>query len=212
MTHLRPNRRIPSEERRYRSRESHFPWIFVIIAFASGYLFATLMSTGHFFNFISEKWAHASANSKKELSKSRVVEKPTLPKPKFEFYTLLSNDSGAKAVQQKTTSTAAGALVNKIREPVLKEITTSEKIVESPSKETYSVQVASFNRKEDAEHLRASLMLRGFQAQTTSTIQQNMTWYRVILGPFKTRTEAEKAHKDIFGQEHLKGVVRRMDG
>ena len=58
----------------------------------------------------------------------------------------------------------------------------------------YLVQAGSFHDEDDANRLRARLMLTGMDADITiNTLdQEDGTWHRVVVGPFTSRENAEK--------------------
>ena len=66
----------------------------------------------------------------------------------------------------------------------------------------YLVQAGSFRDEDDANRLRARLMLTGMDADITiNTLdQEDGTWHRVVVGPFTSRENAEKMVASL--QEH----------
>ena len=92
-------------------------------------------------------------------------------KPRFEFYTILSElevfvpepeikPSAAKPVTQHTTNT---------------HVATSKQ---------YLLQAGSFKNNEDAERLKASLALLGVQSSIQNVTINQDSWHRVRIGPF----------------------------
>ena len=67
----------------------------------------------------------------------------------------------------------------------------AEKRSDAPA--TYSIQAASFKSRRDAEILRAKLLLDDLPAKTTSSEVKGQVWYRVVVGPFQRRVEADRA-------------------
>ena len=57
----------------------------------------------------------------------------------------------------------------------------------------FDIQAASFKRQDDAEKLRATLLLENLPARTLSTEIDGKLWYRVVVGPFERRVEADRA-------------------
>lgn len=57
---------------------------------------------------------------------------------------------------------------------------------------SYFVQAGAFRTPEDAEQQRARLVLLGFQARVTEREQAGRTVYRVRLGPFDKKDDADK--------------------
>ncbi|HLA14346.1 MAG TPA: SPOR domain-containing protein [Gemmatimonadaceae bacterium] len=68
------------------------------------------------------------------------------------------------------------------------------------SSRMYSVQVAAYNRKADAEKLAASLEKRGYEARVDGTVSP----FRVRIGRYATNAEAQAALREIKS--------KRMDG
>jgi hypothetical protein len=60
-------------------------------------------------------------------------------------------------------------------------------------KEEILLQAASFRSRDDAERLRAALLLMDLPATTSSITLNNGAWYRVTVGPFDSRVKAERA-------------------
>jgi cell division protein FtsN len=55
------------------------------------------------------------------------------------------------------------------------------------------LQAASFRSRDDAERLRAALLLMDLPAATSAINLNNGAWYRVTVGPFDSRVKAERA-------------------
>lgn len=62
---------------------------------------------------------------------------------------------------------------------------------------TYFVQVGAYRAMEDAEGQRARLSLGGIEAKVSEREQSGRTVYRVRVGPFEKRTEADKAKERL---------------
>ena len=58
---------------------------------------------------------------------------------------------------------------------------------------SFSIQAASFRNEDEADRLRASLLLRDLPATTEGRRVDGERWYRVVVGPFERRVEAERA-------------------
>ena len=61
----------------------------------------------------------------------------------------------------------------------------------------YFVQVGAFTKTEDAEQKRAGLAMLGFTAKVTEREQSGRTMFRVRLGPYQLRDEAESAQTKL---------------
>jgi cell division protein FtsN len=93
------------------------------------------------------------------------------PKPIFDFPTLLLEeqmvvDVEPLAVEQRRHST-----------PI----------------DQFLLQAGSFKLAEDADRRRAELLLLDLDAKVQETSGSNGRWFRVYIGPFKTRSRLEKA-------------------
>ncbi|KTC71635.1 Sporulation domain-containing protein [Legionella birminghamensis] len=131
-----------------------------------------------------------------------------------------ANTATAHTAQQATqvTRPTAAPVNAKTQAPALPQAVTvaESKPAANPapaknSKEYYLVQIASFNRRQDAEQVKANLVLKGFDVIVTSVPQGQMIWFRVLLGPYHSRLQAEKAQAEIARSEHMKGMIRKMD-
>lgn len=56
----------------------------------------------------------------------------------------------------------------------------------------YMLRCASFRTRSQAEQMKATIAFQGLEAQVTRTTGSNGEWFRVILGPFDTKREAER--------------------
>ena len=73
---------------------------------------------------------------------------------------------------------------------------------------TYFIQAGAFRTPEDAEQQRAKLSLMGFQAKVTEREQSGRTVYRVRLGPFDKKDEADKTKEKLDGNGVETALVR----
>ena len=65
---------------------------------------------------------------------------------------------------------------------------------------TYLIQAAAFKKPVDAEQLRASLMLQDLPVALSRVALQDDSWYRVTVGPFDDRTEAQRSMRRLREQ------------
>ena len=211
--YVRP-RQLPKRNRNIR------PLLFVIAAFILGYLIA------NFFDFASlSAWVSRHFGTHKTKIAVRKAPHHLVPKPKFEFYTLLAKDNNASpsvtrpdnpslkpspaiasaniASARAVRTLAAGNLESN------RDNKTTNVIINPPKKETYFIQIASFNKRSDADHLKAELVLKGFDVTITPILKEKMVWYRVTVGTFHSRQDAEKVQLIMARREHIQGMVRK---
>lgn len=74
---------------------------------------------------------------------------------------------------------------------------------------TYFIQAGAFRTPEDAEQQRARLLLLGMQAKVTEREQSGRTVYRVRLGPFDKKEDADKA-KDRLDSNSIETALVRV--
>lgn len=197
----------------------------VLASFLCGYLTATV------FDFTSlSSWVNTNilANRNGEKPQAQAVAKQAeLPKPKFEFYTLLAKDRSAqpplnrptapvqaKPAGQPALPTAAPTPLasNRQQQPATVAVTESKPVATANlSKGSYLIQIASFKNRQDAERMKAALTLKGFDVNVAMTSQQQVNWFRVIVGPFNSRMAAEKVQLALAQSERIQGMIRKME-
>ncbi len=72
----------------------------------------------------------------------------------------------------------------------------------------YFVQVGAFNGSEDAQTQRAKLALGGFDPKISEREQSGKIVYRVRLGPFETKTEAEDTQAKLKATKFESALIR----
>ena len=72
----------------------------------------------------------------------------------------------------------------------------------------YFVQVGAFSKPEDAEQQRAKLAMLGYVAKVTEREQSGRPMYRVRLGPYQVRDEAESTQAKLQSGGETAALVR----
>ena len=128
-----------------------------------------------------------AAPAPKEEPKPKVAENKT-PKPRFDFYKLL---------QESETIVPASETINE------------EKPAQEQSTE-YILQVGSFPRAEDADKLRAQLILINLDASIEKVeIRKGEVWHRVVVGPFNNQNQLTNARSQLVKHEYNALVLKR---
>jgi cell division protein FtsN len=73
---------------------------------------------------------------------------------------------------------------------------------------TYFVQAGAYSQNDEAEQQRAKLAMMGLEARLTEREQSGRTVYRVRLGPFETKLEADTAKEVLSGAGIEANLVR----
>lgn len=205
--------------------------LLVLMAFATGYLSSSIFNMNQLEGWLNQGLKQATAIVPKPMQvviNTKKNEAPTSV-PKLEFYTVLTkadkhvlpvNPEIAQA-SQKTVSalkqTIAADEPKKILPPVevAKQVATVDsKPQELPrisTKGGYVVQLASFRYYAQADKFRAKLILKGFDVKISAIRQGTMQWYRVMLGPYSSVSDAQKAKLIFQAKEHAPGMIRQMD-
>jgi cell division protein FtsN len=128
------------------------------------------------------------APAPKEAPKPKVEENKT-PKPRFDFYKLL---------QESETIVPAS------------ETMSEEKPAPDQSKTEYILQVGSFPKADDADKLRAQLIMINLNARIEKVeIRKGEIWHRVVVGPFNTQTELTTARSQLVNNQYNALVLKR---
>jgi cell division protein FtsN len=117
-----------------------------------------------------------------------------------------ANDAKPSIVDpEKAPKAAAAEKPAVVEKPAAVEKPVSKPVPSNPGSSTFSVQVAAYNHKADAETLAASLAKRGYAARVDGTVAP----FRVRIGRYSTNNEAEEALKKLKAK-HMDGFVARV--
>lgn len=131
----------------------------------------------------------------------------TASKPKFEFYTLLSESEDLvppEALPEKTppppspAEVAAAKKADAARaQAILEGKTPPPPAVKKEAKMQFYLQAGSFSERQSAESVRAQLLLSGQQVHIELGQVADKTWHRVLVGPFVSREQLDAAQKQL---------------
>ena len=108
---------------------------------------------------------------------------PTTAKPRFDFYTIL---------------------------PEMEVAVPEHEVNGKPGK--YLLQAGAFRSFEEADRLKASLVLLGMEASIqTVTVNNKDTWYRVHIGPYKSLAKVDAARARLK-ENRIETVVLKVKG
>jgi len=98
-------------------------------------------------------------------------------KTRFDFYTILPGSE---------------------RQVSTEEVKITEQSAEPSVQNTYFLQVGAFQTEEEADNMKATLALQGFEALVqTATIPNKGVWHRVRVGPLKNLELINKTKADL---------------
>lgn len=206
----------------------------MLVVFVVGYLSASFIDVRQLMAWVN---AQTAANNSLNSTRQVAQQNSQLPKPKLEFYTLLTANHVASATPQAATHNQTAVVpqpLNKASEvaaaktktglapmtpaAVTKIIAQSTKKLPIPrvtqplvNKLNYAIQVAAFRTRQDAEQMKASLLLKGFEANVQAIASGRVTWFRVMVGPFASRELAIKTQTVLSRRERVSGMIRQMN-
>ncbi|MBB2493801.1 SPOR domain-containing protein [Aquipseudomonas ullengensis] len=152
----------------------------------------------------------ARASSKTvEQKKTPATQEPV--KPKYDFYTLLPESEvivPPDAMQQETPPTPPttpvtpeeAAKIDAARAEALLNGQTPPPpptVAMAPVTTQFFLQAGSFRKREDADKVRAQLILLGQSVQVESGKVREETWFRVLVGPYASREALASAQKQL---------------
>ncbi len=73
------------------------------------------------------------------------------------------------------------------------------------------LQIAAFRKREDADKLNDLLISKGLIASIYAVQQPEGMWYRVSMGPYESKIQAELVQESIFKMARVKGMIRTVD-
>jgi cell division protein FtsN len=107
------------------------------------------------------------------------------PQPRFDFYEILKDQE--IEVPDRSGEIAAA----------------------TPENVTYYLQAGSFRNRDDADELRAQLLLLNMDASIETTQSDTGSWHRVIAGPFNSRSKMAKARSTLVSKNINPLVLKR---
>lgn len=115
------------------------------------------------------------------------------PKPRFDFYKLLKESE----------------VIVPATEPEREQLPSGQSQTQTDSQE-YILQVGSFRSAEDADRLRAQLILLNLDARTEQvTLQNEQVWHRVLVGPFTNQSRLARARSTLVSNDYSALVLKR---
>ncbi|MFV0278438.1 MAG: SPOR domain-containing protein [Parahaliea sp.] len=136
----------------------------------------------------------AEATAKPDERDQTPPKEPATPKPRFDFYTMLPEqtvdvDVEPAEMAQRRSSTANG---------------------EAP-KEVYLLQAGSFRQSADADRRRAELLLLGLEPRVEESSGDNGRWFRVFLGPFDSHSKMARA-RSLTASQDIDTLLLKREG
>jgi cell division protein FtsN len=123
---------------------------------------------------------------------------PETPKPRFDFYTLLPEQTMEVEGEGEIETVEPAADVSKPPTTAV-------------AAEPYFLQAGSFRQQEDAERRRAELLLLGLEPKIEESNVDNGRWFRVSLGPFESHDAVSRA-RGLLANQNIDSVLLKRGG
>lgn len=148
-------------------------------------------------------------NSKE--SNASTHDEKQIPKPRFDFYTLLPETEIdiTEDVDQQPVATKK-PVVSPLPEKPKPETKPVVK-VETPSSKPkhFQLQLGSFTRRADADKFKAELAFKGIASKISKVTINNQVYYRVIIGPIKTESAMKRMRAKLKKQSIDSMVIKK---
>jgi cell division protein FtsN len=137
---------------------------------------------------------------------------PEPAKPKYDFYTLLPESEvivppdalpsadAPKPPEQKPVTPEEAAKIDAARAQAALNGETPPPppvVAKAPVTTQFFLQAGSFRKREDADKVRAQILLLGQNVQVESGKVREETWHRVLVGPYANREQLAGAQKQL---------------
>ena len=130
------------------------------------------------------------------------------PPPHYSFYEELKKPDSVAPPQQPARPPAAGIPAAAAPPPKPKPETKPEpKTVARPPPVVFTVQVGSFRARAAASDLARQVGTQGVSAAVSEAFVAGRTWYRVQVGTFETRSDAENYYRSGLRNKGVQGFV-----
>lgn len=116
--------------------------------------------------------------------------------------------NGTAAITTAARNTVKPNTSNSNVQPAAVKIAEGRALVpEQVTKGNYMVQVAAFKVRQDAEHMKGLLILKGFNVNVVPVTNAHGNWFRVVVGPYSNKVLAQKAQITLAKNERLRGMI-----
>lgn len=159
-------------------------WLWFILGFIAGAFAMTLVFT----------WNAQQPKQESAPEPAKTSTDNKTPKPRFDFYKLLQESETIVASPDTAPNTP-------------------EKSAENNTNIEYVLQVGSFPNQNEADKLRAQLILINMDARIEPVeIHKGEIWYRVMVGPFETQEKLATARATLVSNQYSALVLKRAKG
>lgn len=154
-----------------KTRKTQVPgWVWLFTGIVTGVFLS-------FLGYLADITPESAPADKAATSNKVVAPDKKTSTTKFDFYTLLPQREMIVPTDQEDSKSNSQA-----------------------QKTIYILQAGSFKNAEDADRLRAKLILMGLEPNVEEVSANGDVWHRVQVGPFKDRSQLSKARSTLIDQ------------
>ena len=185
-------------------------WVWLACGAAVGAFFMFLFSLEPGRDEVKRSKPEEAKRTAEQQSKPQTAPEPV--KPKYDFYTLLPESEvivppdalppadAPKPPKQKPVTPEEAAKIDAARaEAALNGQTPPPPpvVAKAPITTQFFLQAGSFRKREDADKVRAQILLLGQNVQVESGKVREENWFRVLVGPYASREQLATAQKQL---------------
>ena len=203
--------------------------VLLILSFVTGYMSSSIVNVNQLNSWLDHSYQQVAANHPQIKALTPAPTMTARNQPKLEFYTVLTKETDHrippavdlnKMIKPSDVAIAKPITLAKVidAKPVVAANIVKNDVNQLPKsiagelkKGSYVVQLASFRYYSQAEKFKAKLIMKGFDIKISAIDRGPMRWYRVMLGPYSSSAEAQKANIIFQAKEHASGMVRQME-
>jgi hypothetical protein len=94
--------------------------------------------------------------------------------------------------------------------PIVEEFSPAGERIIVPENYRYALQIGSFRNPDDADRLRAKLILTGLKVYIQEFDQHEIKWHRVLVGPIGSKLEMNRI-RERLASENIETIQLRMN-
>ena len=188
-------------------------WVWMVCGLVIGGFFMFLFSLEPGRDDVKRAKPEEQKRVSEQQKKPQLAPEPV--KPKYDFYTLLPESEvivppdalppadAVKPPETKPVSPEEAAKIDAARaEAALNGETPPPPpvvVAKAPVTTQFFLQAGSFRKREDADKVRAQILMLGQNVQVESGKVREETWHRVLVGPYANREQLATAQKQLAG-------------
>ncbi|MDD0845329.1 SPOR domain-containing protein [Pseudomonas sp. Gutcm_11s] len=187
-------------------------WVWLACGLVIGGFFMFLFSLEPGRDDVKRAKPEEQKRAAEQQKKPQVAAEPT--KPKYDFYTLLPESEvivppdslppadAPKPPETKPVTPEEAAKIDAARAEALLNGQTPPPppvVAKAPVTTQFFLQAGSFRKREDADKVRAQILLLGENVQVESGKVREENWFRVLVGPYASREQLAAAQKQLAG-------------